>query len=171
MGWIVAQGFPESDGSAVNIGGEHLVVLTTRVPELGQLAPLKSHLTALLEVVHQFDDVALQATMDELGADFHLRDTFGSSEAPGALRSSVKQPSDLAYLIRAILAHWDRSHMSPEEAAQRPTTEQRLAEARARVGKPRITQLNPSSDDEAYARSLMNEDDNRPHVRVRRRSV
>lgn len=166
----MAQGFPESDGRAVNIGAEHLVVLTCRVPDLGLLAPLQSRITALLEVVSQLDDEALQAEMDLLGADYHLRDTFGSREAPGALRSSVQKPEDLAYILRAILDLWARSH-DPEAAAQKPTTADRLAEARERVAKPRITQLNPSSDEEAYARSLMNEDDNRPRMPVRRRSV
>lgn len=166
----MAQGFPESDGRAVNIGAEHLVVLTCRVPDLGLLAPLKSRISALLEVVSQLDAEAMQVAMDELGADYHLRDTFGSREVPGALRAAVQKPEDFAYVLRAILDLWERSH-DPEAAARKPSTAERLAEARERVAKPRITQLNPSSDEEAYARSLMNEDDNMPRMPVRRRSV
>lgn len=161
----MGQGFPEGDGRAVNIGGDHLVYLTSRVPELGVYPALKSQIEAILETVLQLDTEGLEQAMDDLGGHYELRDTFGSRSAPGALRSSVKQPTDLAYLLRAVLLHWHRAH-SPEEAAEQPTTAQRLASAKQDLKRP-VSQLNPSSDEEAYARSLMQEDDLRPHIRRR----
>lgn len=160
---------PKSDGQARNIDVTTLVRLTARVPDMAYYPGLKSRIDALLEVLSLYDAATLTATLNELGKDPHLRDTIGTESAPGALRAFIKSPTEAAYVLRAVLQHWHHchtvdSHAPTAEPAQSPTPQQlRGTTAAARL-------LRPSSDEEAYARGLIEDDDLRPRVTVRRRS-
>lgn len=156
---------------AVNLGGEHLVLLTARIPDMSEYAAQRSRITTLLETVYSLDQAGLVRVMDELGAMSSLRDTFGSESMPGAVRAAVRSPADLAYLMRAVLAHWERGNSQDSERPTQATQTEGIANAQQRAlngGATRV--IRSSSPDEEYARSLMNDDGGQRYFPPRRQS-
>lgn len=158
---------PKSDGQARSIDVTTLVRLTARVPDMAYYPGLKSRLEALLEVLSLYDAPTLTATLNELGKDPHLRDTIGTESAPGALRAFIKSPAEASHVLRATLQHWHHCHTTDTQA---PTAEPAPTPQQVRGTTAASRLLRPTSDDEAYARGLIADDDLRPRVTVRRRS-